>query len=73
MDDDKRQNFTSVSPAGSERLDDIAAENEEMMQEFQKGNVESLTVRDEFVAVFFPTFDPVLVHRSEAISQLKFG
>ena len=46
---------------------------EEMMQEFQKGNVESLTVRDEFVAVFFPTFDPVLVHRSEAISQLKFG
>lgn len=47
---------------------------EEQLQELQGGPYESLTNRDEFVAVFLPTFQPVAVRRAKAIEQFhKFN
>lgn len=42
---------------------------EEMLNELQEGVKESLTIRKDFVAVYFPTFMPTSLHRKQVIER----
>jgi hypothetical protein len=44
---------------------------EEILQELQKGSQDALTIRDDFISVYLPTFDPVSLHRGKAIEQFN--